>query len=120
MSASAVPSEFDLELESERSRWLRRRFIILCLVGTALTLLMDGRHMVTAMRGSGADFASARVNSIGALANIGLYLLSAAWVWRRPRQAKTLLRRTIWLVVMVGTVDLISARIAIGLELAGK
>ncbi len=46
MSAPAIPSEFDYELSSERSRWLRRRLMWLCATGVVLTLLSDTPDVV--------------------------------------------------------------------------
>jgi serine phosphatase RsbU (regulator of sigma subunit) len=41
MTGVAIPTEFDVELQSERERWLRRRFLWLCVVGIVVTALFD-------------------------------------------------------------------------------
>ena len=37
-ATAAVPSEFDVELQSERARWLRRRFVWFCFISIIAAL----------------------------------------------------------------------------------
>lgn len=112
----SVPSEFDIELRSERLRWLRRRLLWLCAVGVALTVVFDVPSIVNQFgQASGPADAAAhgRAGWIDlAECSVNVLLYAGAWlVGRRGRWTeRSLLRLVFWLVVGVAAVELVFQR----------
>jgi serine phosphatase RsbU (regulator of sigma subunit) len=112
MSAAAIPSEFDYELRSERSRWLRRRLMWLCATGIALTLILDGPDISSHLSAADAPHRHAGiVNLIECICAVAMY--TAAFVYTRVigLHERPLLRLVFRLLVAVAVVELLSRRL---------
>lgn len=109
MAAIAIPSEFDLELESERHRWLRRRFLWLCAISILVTIALDAhdvRRALRSPRGRNEGF----IEACECAASVLLYALAAAYaVAARPPRRRgrwPLGRLAMVLVVVVGLAEM--------------
>jgi hypothetical protein len=114
-----VPTEFDLQLQSERERWLRRRLLWLCAVAIALTLLFEPQTIRHQLATPGQQ-ATGWVGVIECTLVVTLY--AAAWGYARRRQLgeRSLLRLVFWLVIIVAGVELICERVETSLLLLAK
>jgi serine phosphatase RsbU (regulator of sigma subunit) len=82
--AEAAPSEFDLELESERARWLRRRFLWFCVANVCMELaLLFGFYNDV----HGSPRMAATLNYVRALVIGGGYIVAFVYVLRRKSMA---------------------------------
>ena len=90
MSELSIPSEFDLELQSERGRWLRRRLLWLCAVGILLTVIADAaeasHHFAYATSERRfAGWVSVAVGAFNVLLYAGAGLYAGLWNVRERR-----------------------------------
>lgn len=107
MTGVAIPSEFDVELQSERERWLRRRFLWLCTVGIVVTALLDLPEIRRAFAPDGRW--AAGVLAVSECAT-SLLLYGAAAIYtlfaRRPWERWSLVAFAAILVVVVGFTEM--------------
>lgn len=104
MSVPAIASEFELELCSERSRWLRRRLMWLCGTGAFVTL-------VGVVSGPGSHQYAAIVQRIESLVVVAIYVYAFAAAGFLRLRERSLLQLAFWLVVAVAVVGLIGSRL---------
>jgi len=112
----AIPSEFDLELETERRRWLRRRFLWLCALGITATVALDARdiaHDLLQHRGQLVGLVMAAECAV----SLSLYLAAGAYAIVERKNRAPLERLAILLTVLVGISEIIFERIRIPIEL---
>ncbi|HEY2587154.1 MAG TPA: PP2C family protein-serine/threonine phosphatase [Tepidisphaeraceae bacterium] len=88
MSNIAIPSEFDLELASERERWLRRRFLWFCALGIVVTIVFDVPDIRRELASNGR-WKSGVVAAGECATSVLLYVAAVVYVlvrrhWRRP------------------------------------
>ena len=105
-----VRTEFDIELQLERERWLRRRLLWLCAIGTALTLLFDVRTTRLQLQQPNQQ-AAGWVSLIECTLVVFLYL--SGWLYARWHELpeRSLLRLVFWLVILVAAVEVVCRRI---------
>ena len=111
MPAIPIPTEFDLELRSERGRWLRRRFLWLCAVGILLTIPIDGYSVAHYFsQGPGVHRKAAWIELVECALYVLLY--GAAWIHARGSRLceDKMLRLAFWLVVCIAGVELVCER----------
>ena len=118
--AMAVPSALDLELSSERSRWLRRRLMWLCATGIVLTLLSNTPDIITHLfRHTERYYRKAGTIELLELLVVTLLYASAFFYARRVRlREQPLLRLVFLLLVVVAAVELMSLRLVDNVLLA--
>lgn len=82
MTVSSIPSELELEMTSERSRWLRRRLLYLCAVGIVLALLSDAPDAIHHLMATDRLHRKAGwIEAIETLLIVAIY--AATWVFAR-------------------------------------
>jgi serine phosphatase RsbU (regulator of sigma subunit) len=119
MTAAPIPSEFELELRSERNRWLRRRLLYLCIVGIVLTLFFDAPDIVRHLKASDPFHRRAgRIQAAECQLIVAIYAVT--WVYARTRKLRqaSLLRLVFWMVVTVALIELVGQRLALNALLA--
>ncbi len=116
----AVLSALDLELSSERSRWLRRRLMWLCATGVVLTLVSNVPDIVTHLfRHSEKYYRTAGVIELFEVLVVTLLYASAFFHARRARlREQPLLRLVLLLLVVVAAVELMCRRLVDNVLLA--
>ena len=105
MSAIAIPSEFDLELESERQRWLRRRFLWFCAMGIVATVAFDAydiQHGLSSPKRWNEGILEAGECAVSVL----LYASAGAYALAVRANRPALGRLAFLLVVVVGFVEM--------------
>src|SRR5690242_5266913 len=116
MSGQNFPTAFDVELDSERGRWLRRRFLWFCVVNmlVAAPFLHDATKNVLVARGS---------LQIAAIVWHGTFLLSCflfagalIYAWRSPPSRERMVRLAVWLSCVTGVMSLMALRIAAAID----
>ncbi|HEX4795355.1 MAG TPA: PP2C family protein-serine/threonine phosphatase [Humisphaera sp.] len=112
MPNHSIPTEFDLELRSERGRWLRRRLLWLCAIGILATILLDGQSIHHDLSYHNAEHHyAAQIQIAEAALCILIYAAAFAFIWRGSLRQGTMLRLAFAIVVAVVSVELISQRI---------
>ena len=122
MTTLSPSAEFDREFETERGRWLRRRFVWFC----GLMFLLDGLFFLE-MLGSLADGGPRRgLERVGLLSTgalLAMYLGAAVRARRRAPGLATVVRWSIWLTVLDGASSLLyftlERRLNVGLGVDG-
>jgi hypothetical protein len=112
----AAPSEFDLELRSERTRWLRRRFLWFCLANIVL--------QVMATTGMAKDIRQApplarSLNLIETFLLIGSYAAAFFYVLRTRPALERLLHLGIYMTAILPSISEIFLRADLSLDPAG-
>jgi hypothetical protein len=110
-----APSEFDLELLGERTRWLRKRFIWLCAVNVFIELVF--------FLGFSADVSAAPplarlLNIIGLCLQVGGYLVALVWVARARPMLPALLKLGIYVTAILPSLSILFTRADITLNRA--
>src|SRR3954453_9570288 len=77
--AAGGPTEFDVELASERTRWIRRRFLWFCAVNVGMMVLFFG---VLAKDIRSAPPLARAFNGLDFLVICGGYIAAFVYVWR--------------------------------------
>lgn len=115
--ADVAPNRYEWEMESERARWLRRRF--LWFSGTLVVL-----GVVTLPISCGQVTDNARFTSAAGWINIGssvMQIAAAGWAWWYARRGACSERRlfaiAFWLVVGLGTLGMLAAHVSVDLHL---
>jgi hypothetical protein len=114
MTAAPIPSELELEMNSERSRWLRRRLLYLCVVGIALTVLLEAPDTIHHLMAP--DRLHRKAGWIQAAeCQLIVAIYAATWAFARTRHLRQgpLLRLVFWMVVTVALVELVGERLTI-------
>ena len=108
----APPNRYEWEMESERARWLRRRFLWFTgtLVVVAVVLLIVS--VVGVFSTSGMDSSAAAVDGGFYLVQIGA--AGTAWWYarRRTRNERRLFAMAFWLVVGLGVFGIFAKRVS--------
>ena len=120
MTAVPIPSELELEMNSERSRWLRRRLLYLCVVGIVLTVLLDAPDIIHHLMG--ADRLHRRAGWIQAIeCQLIVAIYAVTWSYARTRKLRQgpLLRLVFWMLITVALVELVGQRLTIEVLLPG-
>jgi hypothetical protein len=108
-----APSEFDLELLGERTRWLRKRFIRLCAVNICIELAF--------FWGFSSDIhvapPAARVLTfISLFLQIGGYLAALVWVFRARPSLPALLKLGLYVTAILPSLSILFTRADITLN----
>ena len=113
MSSPAIPSEFDYELSSERSRWLRLRLLWLCATSIALTVLLSAPGIFFNLLLPQGDWSRTEgvVDLVEAVVTTLLYASAFVYARRMKLRERPLLRLVFLLLIVVATVELICQRL---------
>jgi serine phosphatase RsbU (regulator of sigma subunit) len=114
--SSEIPTDFDLELTSERTRWLRRRFLWFCGANIlfqilAVTVLVKDIRSAPAL--------SRILNIIEPIVLVGGYLSAFIYVFRRRPPLETLLWLGLYITAALPSLSLILLRIDLKLDPVG-
>jgi serine phosphatase RsbU (regulator of sigma subunit) len=110
--ATAIPSEFELELRFERNRWLRRRLLWLCATGICLTFLLDIPDIVSHLSQSQTHYRRAGiVQTIECIALIAMYVATFIYARLVRLPERSLLQLVFRLLVSVAVVELLCRRV---------
>lgn len=105
MTAPAIPSEFALELESERHRWLRRRFLWFCAIGVVATIAFDA-HDIRHELSSARHWKAGLIEALECASSVLLFSAAAAYaLLARPRRS-SLVQIASLLVIVVGLAEM--------------
>jgi len=107
-AGATAPTAFDLELVSERTRWLRRRFLWFCAVSLVLQVLVTV--------GFASDMAAAPpvafgLNVVDLLVVGGGYLFAFAYVLRARPDLATLLRLGMYVAAIIPCFSMLFMRV---------
>ena len=116
MTFSQHPTTFDLELDSERGRWLRRRFLWFCAVNVLLSLPMLHGALASVRTASGTERIAALVFQGSLLCEFVLFALAFAYAWKTPPDRTRILRLALLLSCATGLMSLISFRAAVAID----
>jgi serine phosphatase RsbU (regulator of sigma subunit) len=103
---SIAATEFDREFESERARWLRRRFVWFCIA----MILIDGLFVLQMLGEWLTGGARARLERAGLIMSVPLvlmYFAAAVYGARKSPALNRIVRLSIWLTVLDGVSSLI-------------
>lgn len=109
-----VPSNrYEWELENERARMLRRRFLWFC--GTLMALAALGApfalySLFTAR--AGPEWTASVLNAVSTTLQLTVLLLAFRYARKQERKEKRLYRIAFWLVVGLGLYGIVASRIA--------
>ena len=106
-----VPGRYEFELENERARMLRRRFLWFCgtlIVLTLVTVPFPVYHVFTT---SGRDFAVGLLNAGSSLVTLVALGWAFAYVRRQQRRERRVYALAFWIVVGLGLFSLLTGRI---------
>jgi serine phosphatase RsbU (regulator of sigma subunit) len=103
---SIAATEFDREFESERARWLRRRFVWFCVA----MMLIDGLFVLQMLGEWATGGVRARLERAGLIMSVPLvlmYLAAAIYAVHRTPGLRRIVQLSIWLTVLDGVSSLI-------------
>jgi serine phosphatase RsbU (regulator of sigma subunit)/uncharacterized membrane protein YhaH (DUF805 family) len=103
-----APSEFEQEMTSERTRWLRRRFLWFCGVNIVLQI---AAFLAFAKDISKSPALSKTLNYLEPILLIGSYLGAFIYVWRQRPGLEKLLRLALYITALLPSLSLILRRI---------
>jgi serine phosphatase RsbU (regulator of sigma subunit) len=110
------PTAFDLELDSERGRWLRKRFLWFCAVNVLVSVPMLPGALSGVFRTSGTERIAALVFQGSQLCDFVLFALAFAYAWKTPPDRARILRLAFLLSCLAGLLLLISFRAAVAID----
>jgi serine phosphatase RsbU (regulator of sigma subunit) len=114
---AGAPSEFDLELASERTRWIRRRFLWFCGINILITLGLLG---VLARNIAASPPLARWLNVVDFTILLCAYGGAMAYVWRRRQfPLADLLRLGLWLTAILPLVSIVFTRLDMTLNRGG-
>ena len=110
---AAGTTEFDVELASERTRWIRRRFLWFCAVNVALLSAFFAflARDVANIPGMAWTF-----NVLDFVVVCGGYVVAFVYVWRVPLSLARLLKLGIYLSAILPTLSVLFTRLDITLN----
>lgn len=112
----ARPSEFDLELLSERTRWIRRRFLWFCAVNIVLQIL-GSTSMAKDIRA--APGLARILNIIEPIFLVGGYLAAFVYVFRKRPDLRRLLHLAVYMTAILPGLSELFFRLDLSLDTAG-
>ena len=110
-----APSDFDLELLGERTRWLRKRFIWLCALNVVIELLFFFAFSADLRA---APSLARLLNFIGLVLQVGGYLVALIWVVRAKPALPSLLKLGIYVTAILPSLSILFTRADITLNRA--
>ncbi|MEM8872723.1 MAG: PP2C family protein-serine/threonine phosphatase [Planctomycetota bacterium] len=113
-TASVVhtPTRFEVAMQDERGRWLRRRFIGYCI----LSLVLTGISLMFVGTNSEQNQLWLSTYIIVSLFVVGSALVYA---WKAPPKARIMIRVAVWLYILTSIGSLATNRILMEIELIG-
>src|SRR5258708_6106428 len=111
-SGTSIPSEFDLELEDERRRWLRRRFLWFCAMAALSTIALGARDIYRHLF-AGERSTPAVLQMVQSAISLSLYASAGAYAIFARKNPAALHRLAILLIVLVGLCHMAFLRIGI-------
>src|SRR5256885_9062759 len=120
---SEIPTEFDLQRDAERARWMRRRFLWFCAINLALALLQlpslrDSLRGILVGGPMNAPRELAMFHIAIFVPTVVVYVVVFLHVLRRPPPLRKIVLLALWLTIVLNSISLISTRIS--LELMGS
>lgn len=115
MAGVSIQTEFDHEFDVGRARLIRRRVLWWCVVGTLLSLVIDGWSFF-AFFGSDELSRATRAQRWGCAFDVAITVLAFWYAWKAPPRRDRLLRLAFVVVVLVGCTDLLIARLSAGVS----
>lgn len=109
---SLVPDEFDHEFELERDRWLRRRFLWLCVV---LGLFSLWGLVPQVFSGFPRHWDDEAVGMLEAALGVAVWAGAFVYARRTPPRRRTYLALAFWLTAVGGAISLVCTRVQLGL-----
>lgn len=115
MSAQKPPTAFDVELDSERGRWLRRRFLWFCVVSALIALPL--LHGFRSLLGADGSVPLAAIVWHGSwLLGCLLFACAFLYAWKSPPRRERILRLAVWLSCFTGVLSLLALRVAAAID----
>src|SRR4029079_19073350 len=111
-----APTEFDLELASERARWLRRRFIWFCAVNIAIQIFLFAYFAKDIGR---SPALSKVLNIVKPVAFVGCYLLASFYVARSKPPLNRMVRLALLITSVLPSISLLLFRADFSLDPTG-
>lgn len=111
-----APTEFELELVSERTRWLRRRFLWFCGVNIIIEIAL---FLAFARDISKSPALSKTLNIFASILMVGSYLGAFIYVARQKPSLERLLRLALYITAALPSLSLILRRIDFSLDGSG-
>lgn len=111
--AAVGPTEFDLELASERTRWIRRRFLWFCAVNVGMMVVFFG---LLAKDIRYAPPLARAFNVLDFVVVCGGYVAAFVYVWRVRLPLDRLLKLGIYLTAILPSLSILFTRLDITLN----
>jgi hypothetical protein len=113
MAFARHPTDFDIALDSERGRWLRKRFLWFC----AVNMLLAAPFLHGALKNMLAARGSVQVAAIvwhgTFLLTCFLFAGALIYGWRSPPSRRQMVALAVWLSCVTGVMSLLALRIAV-------
>jgi len=113
-----TPTDYEIQMEFERGRWLRIRFLWFSALGSLLALLGEARAFPSLSAG-GRPALKALISVSGATFCAMLYIAAFLYGRRVSPNRKRIVALALWLNALVGSVELIYSRGALQVDAPG-
>ncbi|MEM6314686.1 MAG: SpoIIE family protein phosphatase, partial [Planctomycetota bacterium] len=109
----STPTRFEVAMEDERGRWVRRRFMIFCTLVLVVNLLS---LLAIPLQPDGTRGLVTFFTLLTVLANAA----ALVYAWRSPPRAKVMIRVAIWLFILTSIASLAANRLTVEIGLTSN